>query len=99
MVTRWAQNPEMAGSIPVPATVAHRRTCSTGTRANAGQRDLERLIPEFRGRLTVFHTNRTAMRRGLDRFSLTSFIISIYLSAFVLTTVAYVGLTSVMPFL
>lgn len=63
------------------------------------QRDLERLIPEFRGRLTVFHSNRTAKRRGLDKFSLTSSIVSIYLAFFMLTTGAYVVFTLALPLL
>lgn len=60
------------------------------------QRDLERLVPEFRGRLTVFHSNRSPKRRFLDRWaSLSSFMISLLLALCLLATGAYVYLVGV----
>lgn len=55
------------------------------------QRDLERLVPAFRGRLTTFHTIRTPSRRFLDRISLSSFMTSMYLVLMVLAILGYLG--------
>lgn len=63
------------------------------------KRDLERLIPEFRGKLTAFHVNRTAQRRFLDRFSLTSFMINMFLALFAISLLGYLTLIILLPWI
>jgi hypothetical protein len=63
------------------------------------KRDLERLIPEFRGKLTAFHVNRTAQRRFLDRFSLTSFMINTFLTLFAISLLGYLTLIILLPWI
>lgn len=53
------------------------------------QRDLERMVPAFRGLLTTFHTIRTPKRRLLDRLSMSSFLTSVYLAITVLSILGY----------
>lgn len=63
------------------------------------KRDLERLIPAFRGKLTAYHTNRTADRRFLDLYSLSSFMINTYLMLLVISVSGYTVLTMALPWL
>ena len=63
------------------------------------QRDLERLVPTLRGRLTTYHTIRTPSRRLLDQFSMSSFLINIYLAMTFLAVVSYFGLVVALPLL
>jgi len=61
------------------------------------KRDMERLIPEFRGKLTAYHTNRTAERRFLDEYSLSSFMINTYLMLLVISVSGYTLLSAALP--
>jgi hypothetical protein len=61
------------------------------------QRDLERLIPALRGKLTTFHTIRTPSRRLLDRFSMSSYLINIYLALTFLSILFYLILVIQLP--
>ena len=63
------------------------------------KRDMERLIPAFRGKLTAYHTNRTADRRFLDQYSLSSFMINTYLMLLVISVGGYTLLTMALPWI
>lgn len=63
------------------------------------KRDMERLIPEFHGKLTAYHANRTADRRFLDKFSLSSFMINTYLMLLVISVGGYTVFTVALPWL
>jgi hypothetical protein len=62
------------------------------------QRDLERLIPALRGKLTTFHTIRTPSRRLLDNFSMSSYLINIYLALTSLSILSYLILIILLPY-
>lgn len=61
------------------------------------QRDLERLVPSIRGKLTAFHTLRTPPRRSLDKLSMSSFLINVYVAFTAVSAASYAVSVTTLP--